>query len=249
MSNITKKYKKYKRPPITEAVIELRFAESLTATQLEKFILKQKDKFTIRKLEQIKLKISHEEKFGTQAETEKVLDGYRLTDNMDDSNIVQVKHNAISVSRLPPYEEWSQLFNNLRKHYEWYTNKQFRPLNRIGVRYINRIDIPADTEKIKIEDYFKIFPHVPNTKFPALDNFLIQTVTQIDEDKFLTVNLHSTQSPLLKHISMVFDLDVWQQVNLPVSNTKLYTLLDVIRDKKDVFFENLLTAKCKRLFN
>ncbi len=249
MPKIVKKHKKYKNPPITEAVIEVRFADSLTEQQLEKLIAKQKSKFTIRKLEQVELKILHEEKSDAQTETKKTFLGYKLVDNSDSSNIVQVKRNAISVSRLPPYEDWTKLISSLKKHYEWYTSKQFKPLSRIGVRYINRIDIPAETGKIEVEDYFKIFPHVPKTKFPDLNHFLMQTITAIDDDKVLTINFHSTETPLLKHISMVFDLDVAQQANLPVSNSKLYNLLDVIRDKKDIFFEDLLTAKCKRLFN
>ena len=249
MTKTAKKYKAYKKPPIIEAVIEIRFADSINDQQLEKLISKQKSKFNIQKIEEVELKISPQAEASAHAETKTNLVGYKLISNTDTSNIVQVKNNAISVSRLPPYEGWPALLDDLKKYYSWYTNKKFKPLNRIGVRYINRIDIPADEGKIEIEDYFKIFPHVPKTKFPDMNRFLVQTVAAIDNDKLLTINLHSTPSPLLKHVSMIFDLDVAQQTNLPINESKLFELLEVIRDKKDAFFEDLLTPKCKRLFS
>ncbi len=249
MKKAATKYKVYNKPPIIEAVIEVRFADSINDQQLEKLVSKQKSKFSIRKIEEVELKISAQVEASAQAETKTNFVGYALTSNADTSNIVQVKNNAISVSRLPPYEGWSALLDDFKKYYSWYTNKKFKPLNRIGVRYINRIDIPAKEGKIEIEDYFKIFPHVPKTRFPDLNRFMLQTAAAIDDDKLLTVNLHSEPPPLLKHVSVVFDLDVAQQKNLPVNEAKLFELLGVIRDKKDAFFEDLLTTKCKRLFS
>lgn len=249
MAKSQKKHKSYKKPPIVEAVIEVRFEDMLASTQLDKLISKQKTKFNVQKIEEVELKISGgQPEAGAQAETKTRLVGYKLTSNLNASDIIQVKANALSISRLPPYEGWENLLKDLKHYYNWYTNKKFKSLSRIGVRYINRIDIPSDG-KIKVEDYFKIFPHVPQTKFPDMNHFLVQTAAAIDNEKLLTINMHRVPSPLLKHASIIFDLDVAQQANLPKNDAQLYQLLDEIREKKDFFFETLLTPKCKKLFN
>lgn len=250
MSQQVKKPKNYKKPPIIEAVIEVRFANHINALDLEKLVLKMRSKFTIQKLEEVGLKISHEEQSGVRAETSMRLAGYKLIGNADSSIIVQVKHDAVSTSRLPPYEGWSKLVAEFKKYYDWYTNKNFKTLSRIGVRYINRIDIPLVDKKIELGHYFKIYPNVPKSNFPAINNFSVQTDAALDSDRVLTINVRGAdEPPLLKHGSIIFDLDIAQSKNLPTTPPQLYRILDEIRERKNFFFENLLTTKCKRLFN
>jgi uncharacterized protein (TIGR04255 family) len=248
MSQKLKKYKSYKKPPIIEAVIEVRFQESLSNEQLEKVFLKQKAKFTVQKIEEFGIRLSHNDKTGTQAETSSSLVGFKLIDNADNSNIVQIKHNSVSVSRFPPYEGWPSLLETFVRYFDLYTNKKFKTTSRIGVRYINRIDIPFSNDKITLENYFKIYPKFPK-KFPDINRFVVNSISPIDSDRMLTINIHSApDNPLINHGSFIFDLDVAQMVNLPTTSANLYKLLDIIRDKKDFLFESLLTPACKRLF-
>ncbi|MFH1158735.1 MAG: TIGR04255 family protein [Pseudomonadota bacterium] len=251
MPKTSKKSKNYKKPPIVEAVIEVRFTGSLNEQQLKKLVSQQKTKFSIHKIEQTEVIVSNKENSEPQVETKKSLVGYKLIDNADSSNIIQIKQNAISVSRLPPYESWAELIETFKKYYDLYTQKKFSTISRIGVRYINRIDIPTSEGKlIKLEDYFKIFPKVPETKFPALNRFLVQTIAALDKNRVLTVNVQSAnETPLLNHVSIIFDVDVAQLANLPVTTSKLYELLGEMGDKKNSLFEDLLTPKCKKLFN
>ncbi|MSP43863.1 MAG: TIGR04255 family protein [Alphaproteobacteria bacterium] len=120
----------------------------------------------------------------------------------------------------------------------------------MGVRYINRIDIPEAGQKIELENYFKIYPRVPKKKFPAFTSFSAQTVAAIESYRILTINVHgSDEPPLLNFGSIIFDIDIAQSKNLPNNNVQLFCVLDEIRNNKNYFFEDLLTAKCKRLFN
>lgn len=243
-----KKFKNYSKPPITEAVIEARFVDRLSDEQLDKLVAKQKNKFHIQKIEEFGLKISNDAKAGTNAETTRSLVGYKLFDREDSSNIVQIKHQAISISRLPPYEGWGTLLVTFKKYFDLYTSNKFKALSRIGVRYINRIDIPSPDDRIELENYFKIYPHFPSN-FPDIHKFIVNTVLPVDDERVLNITVQSAaDSPLIDHLSIVFDLDVTQSVNLPTSQLRLNELLDTIRSLKDSLFENLLTAKCKKLF-
>jgi uncharacterized protein (TIGR04255 family) len=246
MPKNVEKPKPYTKPPIIEAVIEVRFADTLNQKQLDTLLAKKKTKFAAQQLQDIDIKINNAT---LSASAEKKSIWYKLIDNDDVSNIVQIKSNALSISRLPLYEGWEILLEKFKTSYDWYTHKKFKPLSRIGVRYINRIDIPLTNGKIELEDYFNIFPHVPKENFPDLNRFLMQTVSQIEGDRILTINVHSTENILLNHVSIVFDIDVSQTDNLPINSTKLYKVLDEIRVQKDGFFENLLKKKCKELFD
>ncbi len=250
MPEAGKKHKSYKRPPIIEAVIEVRFANSLDDKKLEKLVSKQKSKFTIQTLQKVEFRIPLNEEAGVTAEAKTEFAGYKLINNVDSSIIVQIKRDAISFSKLPPYEGWPKLVTEFKKFYDWYTNKNFKSLSRIGIRYINRIDIPAAGQNIELEDYLKIYPQVPKKKFPVFNSYSTQIVSDIECDRVLTVNVRGAdEPPLLNFESIIFDIDIAQSKNLPNNNPQLFKVLEEIRNKKNFFFEDLLTPKCKRLFN
>ena len=256
MSSQVAKPKIYKRPPVIEAVIDVRFANPLNPQQLDRLVSKQKSNFTIQPIEEVEVKLSPNEKAGMKAETKMKAEtnmisvGYKLINNADSSIIIQVKPDAISFSRLPPYKGWFNLVAEFKKHYAWFTDKKFKRLSRIGVRYINRIDIPRVDGKIELEGYIKIYPNTPKRNFPDFSQFSLQTASIMDGSRMLIVNVHpAIEQPLLNYGSIIFDLDVAQSIKLPEDNSQLYAALDEIREKKNFFFESLLTAKCKRLFN
>ncbi len=251
MSERVQKRKNYKKPPIIEAVIEVRFAHRLEDRALEKLVSKQKESFLIERLEDLEVKFSPQESAGVLADTRMKFAGYKLTSIKDASIIVQVKPDAVSVSLLPPYEGkgWETLAEHFNKYYDWYTSKKYRKLSRIGVRYINRIDIPCENGKIKLEDYIRIYPESPKRNFPDYNKFYVQIVSKLESERELIVNIGGVGDIyLLDHLSIFFDLDVSQSQNLPEKSSLLFETLDDIRDQKDFFFESLLTAKCKRLF-
>lgn len=119
MAETIKKNKNYKKPPIVEAVIEVRFVNPFSEKQLEKLVMKQKSQFTIQKLHEIEFRIPLNSESGVGAAAETRLAGFKLINNADSSVIVQIKHNAISFSRLPPYEGCPKLVAEFKKYYDW----------------------------------------------------------------------------------------------------------------------------------
>ena len=248
MSKNREEPKNYAKPPIIEAVIEVRFSDAANQEQLEKLLAKKKSNYTVQPQQDVSIKI-YNDNSAISTSTEKRAIWYKLIDNEDISNIVQIKNDALSVSRLPLYEGWETLLEKFKNSSDWYTHKKFKSLSRIGVRYINRIDIPTTNGRLELSDYFNIYPNAPKENFPDLNHFLMQTISKLDSDRVLTINMRSVESILLNHTSFIFDLDISQTSNLPVSSAKLYETLDLIRGQKDKFFEDLLTEKCKELFN
>ncbi len=152
------KHKHYSKPPITEAVIELRFADSLSDKELEKRTSKQKSGFHVKPIQEMQFKFSPASDLIPEKKSR--LAGFQLISNENNSDILLVKQDSFAVSRLPPYENWDHLVQKLKSNLNWYKSKTFRPLSRIGVRYINRIDIPSSKHSFNGEDYFELLPKI-----------------------------------------------------------------------------------------
>jgi len=52
----------------------------------------------------------------------------------------------------------------------WKRTLDYQKITRVGVRYINRIDIPATASLIQHEEYLNIYPHIP-AEFEALSSY------------------------------------------------------------------------------
>src|SRR6202007_3259742 len=86
--------------------------------------------------------------------------GNRLSTE-DQTQIVLAWPAQFVFSQLAPYPGWDVFFERFRRDWGlWKRTLGYRKITRIGVRYINRIDIPAAiTPIIQQEDYLNIYPH------------------------------------------------------------------------------------------
>ena len=81
----------------------------------------------------------------------------------DEGAMVQVGPNLVAVNHLKPYSNWETFKQMIARSLEAYKKvADPQAINRIGLRYINRIEIP-DQRKVEIEDYVLAVPQVPRT--------------------------------------------------------------------------------------
>jgi uncharacterized protein (TIGR04255 family) len=77
----------------------------------------------------------------------------------DQAALLQVSPHFLSVSRLPPYEAWEEYLPLIDQGLRAYREVAGPAgIERIGLRYINRLRVPA--AGIEMADYFDFFPHV-----------------------------------------------------------------------------------------
>ena len=240
----------YKRPPITEAVIEIRLEDSLSEVVVEK-IHNQLEKSYERseKISYIGARLDPGKK-----EIVKIPDkfaGYKLT-SKDQADVVQIKLNAMVCSRLAPYNGWENFEPRARKDWEiWRKISKPTKLKRIGVRYINRIDIPFKKgDKIDVEDYLTIFPKYPEPHLlTSFSRYTMQIVGPFSVEGFyLIINTNVVKSPLIDHFSIVLDLDLSPQGDMPQKNDKLWEMINQMREYKNNAFEMCITDKARELF-
>ena len=240
----------YKRPPITEAVIEIRLEDSLSEGVVEKIHNRLKKSYErSEKISYIGFRLDPKKE--EIAKIPEKFEGYKLT-SKDQADVIQIKLNAMICSRLAPYNGWENFEPRARKNWEiWRKTAKHIKIKRIGVRYLNRIDIPARKgDIIDIEDYLTVFPKYPE---PHLLTSFAKYTIQIDgpfsiEGFYLIINTNVVNSPLIDHFSIILDLDLSPQGNMPQRNDKVWEMINQMREYKNNAFEMCITDKARELF-
>src|SRR5580704_17590837 len=162
---------KYKRAPITEAVLEIRYARPLAQDTLEKASkLIEKDYF-YNELEQ-NINFSLE---ASGAKVETIWEGKKLS-SLDRADAVFFRRSTFVCSRLAPYLGWEDFLPRAKK--AWTALKKHSgaiEISRIGLRYVNRVDIPFhEGEVVNAEDYLTFVPRSPDEFKQPMMSYLVQ---------------------------------------------------------------------------
>jgi uncharacterized protein (TIGR04255 family) len=238
----------YKKPPITEAIIEIRFAEPLEKGLVDKVSTNLKKNYKNSEPYSefgLHIDVSNQSTKFEQGEA-----GYRMSSD-DRTDILIVTTNKFTVSRLAPYLGWEYLIE--RAYSNWSNWKRiigYKKIWRVGVRYINRIDIPIEAgTSLKVEDYITVRPET-SPALPAMSHYAMQLVMPLQKDHCkLLINTATIPSPLLNNASFVLDFDLsCEGAHVPQKDEDLWNLIEQIRKHKNDVFEDCITEKSRALF-
>jgi len=166
----------------------------------------------------------------------------------DETALIQVGPNLLVVNQLRPYTTWGKfqkMINSSLAIYRDVANP--KALKRIGLRYINRLEIPE--AEVRIEDYILAVPTIPEP-IPQVFATWIQRV----EIPFVDSNgIMVMQSGLLKQeepnkVNFILDLDF---ITLDIREVKLENAtnwLEKAHDAVEKTFEVCITHKSRALF-
>jgi uncharacterized protein (TIGR04255 family) len=247
----TEQQRHYARAPITEAVIEFQFATPLEFEAVEETRgIFAKDFPGLNEIAMTMLLPS-----GSGAPPQMVHSriGFRM-DNADSTDIVSLTTNAFAYSRLAPYETWQQFSTSALDAYDRLRRKMgYVPVKRIGIRYINRIDVPLNQPQhvpIRLEDYLTIEPKFPEDQLPPLQGFTMQTAHPLSALGCLaTITIASAPSPVPARMALILDIDVGRNDSVPQSENEIHDLLQTMRVEKNRIFELAITDATRRLFD
>ena len=93
-------------------------------------------------------------------------------------NSVFFRHDTFICSRLAPYTGWDDFFARTVRAWEvWRKSAGHTVLSRIGVRYVNRIDVPvANTALVRPEDVLNVFPKSPEDLGAPLSAYAMEAI-------------------------------------------------------------------------
>jgi uncharacterized protein (TIGR04255 family) len=239
----------YARAPITEAVIELRFATTFPQTTVEDAGRRLRDDYFYLDPESI-VQIKFEPA-AQKAEPSAKWSGVRLS-SLERVDSVFFRQNTFICSRLAPYTGWGDFFARTVRAWEvWRKSAGHTPLSRIGVRYINRIDIPVENVTlVRLEDYLNVFPKSPADLGAPLSAYAMQVTRPLNaDDCVLTLTTATVAPPLIGFVSLVLDLDVFREANLPQRDDDMWDILTRMRGHKNRIFESCITDRARALFD
>jgi uncharacterized protein (TIGR04255 family) len=246
----------YKRPPVGEALIDIR-VDPLPPDYLQR-LDKLHDKVS---RDYPTKKVRHSFEGSIQIEGGTVVTspvtsgpfGYWF-ESKDNKKIIQVRldgftYNSIKADPYEAWPGWNTMRNEAMQAWKLYAETlSLVELTRFAVRYINRIVIPGSS--VELYDYFTVTPRIPSD-FPYQDmlNFSSSVTISIPDHKALAI---VKQAPALNPhpgtTSIILDIDVFRNERVRLNEFPLWETLDKLRDLKNKIFETSLLPKAKELF-
>lgn len=159
---------------------------------------------------------------------------------------VRVTGRELTVHGFRPYPGW----NTLSADAEWVWRaycEAFKPrhVTRLGLRYINRIEIPLPHERL--EDYLHLFPA---TDWPLAGYLARMTIPdqRSGATGLLTIAFESDPGADAVTAPFVLDLEVWRQGKFELSERFIWGTFSQLREFHNRLFFESITERTKELF-
>jgi uncharacterized protein (TIGR04255 family) len=168
--------------------------------------------------------------------------------NAENTYVAQFTSQGVIFSRLAPYEQWSSFQAEAMRFWNAFLRiAQPLAIQRLGVRYINRIPLDRDEQPSK---YIKhIQPHIPQLDFP-IEMFFYQDVYSIPGYPYLAnwICTREPPSPTAPQGALILDIDVFNSEPFLPDQGRLEQRLQEMRWLKDKIFFSCITETAKAEF-
>jgi len=243
--------KDYKNPPLTEAVFEVKYGKSVnfSTETIAAFSESIHPLFPIKKKA---VRIETSINVGLEKKENDIVNKTIKFDTFyspDEKYLVHLEENRISIHRLKPYISWvdfaSKINAVLSAHIQ---HINFEKLIRIGVRYINEIVFPKDSQ---MKDAFGVFLTIPPQIEGEIKSLFCNLVLRVGENNDqLKVRIGDKKSTDKQNAGLaIMDLD-YSNEKISFENQKdIMSWLDNAHASIEKSFESLLAEKLKSTFD
>ncbi|HEY9824765.1 MAG TPA: TIGR04255 family protein [Stenomitos sp.] len=175
--------------------------------------------------------------------------GYRFI-SANGKQVFQARLDGFTLSQLKPYKNWETLRNEAKRLWELYRQAaQPKSIERIAVRYINRLDLPLEASKtLNFKDYLRTVPEVSNDMLQGVTSYFMQLqIPQNDLNATLLLNEAIIPPSQDDFVSVILDIDLFCTSTFSVDDSIHWNLLDEFRVRKNQIFEACITHKLREL--
>jgi uncharacterized protein (TIGR04255 family) len=240
----------YPRPPIIEAVFAFEFTNPIGTESVQKAADRLKKHYVFAD-EETTTEITFDIKTGN-SNYKQSWAGVKLS-SMDRADVVLCRVSQFVCSRLAPYSTWEHLRDRAQDEWKsWKSAVGPQQLRRIGLRYVNRIDVPAAAIEagLKTEDYLNFAPRLPEGPDVPIFGYAMQVVRPLGVDSLKVImNSATVPSPLVGYASLVLDIDVFRDEEVPRRDDEIWSLFEKMRIQKNLIFESCITDGARELFS
>lgn len=232
-------YPRLSRPPLREALVDIRLSESLPLSFVDTLRAQSPTGF-VRvgdlKFGGFKLEVQSDRPPLLTSTPEEIL-GVRF-DNADKSQALLLRRDGMTLSVLKNYESWQLLRDRAREFW-----RVFRDLSgpvvigRLAVRYINVIDVPLGRD---FDDYLTAVPRIPPKLPQLLTGFLQRVVVPFKDDAASAIITQALEPAVETTVPTVLDIDVSSMGSMDGASAEIWDKLERLRlIKNRIFFASL----------
>lgn len=234
------------KPPVTEALIDLRVEEAVAIRQDQLDAIRRKvGPDYPQATEQFRFHASVEAGPGRapEARAEDLgLQGWILG-SADKTQLAQFRSDGFTLNRLRPYTSWEQICPEALRLWSIYV-EVMRPTSvaRIAVRYINHVRL--DGMNVSLSDYLRAPLPMPDGMDLPVTSFLTSVVLSGADAGFSVRVTQSLEPPHLPpDLLLLLDLDASANGRWLPNDQEVAQVLNKLRTMKNEAFFGSLTAK------
>jgi len=167
----------------------------------------------------------------------------------DGNSIVQAGENMLVVNQMPPYYGWERFEGEVARVLDVYLSVWgIKSVTRVALHYIDRIDIPGET--IQLEDYFRLYPVLPESLMsrPIANLAMAFEMAGESEGDVLALTFHQQPSADPDKSSFRFQWDYVGTLPRAPEVPRLGEWLRVAHDATSLAFRSTITPRCESLF-
>jgi len=167
----------------------------------------------------------------------------------DRKTFMQVGPHLLAVNRLKPYAGWEVFKPKIEDAFRALaTVVETKGLQRIGLRYINRIEIPGHS--VNLGEYFEFRPF-RGQSLPQknMTSFLVGCILSFADGRdACRLELTNAVPEKAENVSFVLDLDYFLNQPRAVSEDQALEWVESAHQRIDELFEGCITDKLRKLF-
>ena len=236
------------KAPITEALLDFRATLPPETRRIEHLAVlgeKYKDQYPEKKdIHEFAYKVEFRAPHKDEKSSKHL--GFRYA-NADKTQVIQATLGGLTFSRLPPYQEWSNLRDEAKRVWQCYA-EHGRPENitRLAVRYINKVPLPGP--HVDFDDYLNYVPVVPKALPQSLGGFFSRIIVPDSKGEctaIITQQFQPGEKP--SEIAVLLDIDAFRE-KVFTDEREMWETFEVLRNFKNLIFFDSITEKCAKLF-
>lgn len=181
--------------------------------------------------------------------TQDTPDGYLMA-SADGRQIVQIRLDGFTFSRLKPYETWEALRDEAEALWTRYRQALNQPrVSRIAVRYINRIEIPTPMGDLK--DWILTGPDLAPGLPQQLAGYFFRIHMPFEDPSGFVNIIQKIDIPTDSEpntVPLILDIDAFHPVEDKTPEQRIWELLEDLRKIKNRVFFDSVTERALELF-
>jgi uncharacterized protein (TIGR04255 family) len=237
-------YRHLSKPPLREALIDIRISEELPASNVDKLSAHRLDGFEApieirRGRISIQFNLDKSAPLPLPGSAQEGL-GWRYS-TADGSRVVQFRRDGATFSILKGYQDWDEARSSARVLWEQYREwNSPTKVSRLAVRYINVLNLPMGVD---FDLFLTAAPRVPPELPQMVSGFFQRTVIPFSADGTTAIVTQALEPPHETVVPVVLDIDVWYNVLVDLAAPEIWIQLDRLRNIKNQIFFSSITER------